>query len=64
MSSAVATAGRAPQAGQHGPQRVAEVSGSPVPAGALSLEQAVRPFGVPTGRITVIDGKHSARGMQ
>jgi acyl-CoA synthetase (AMP-forming)/AMP-acid ligase II len=56
MSSAVATAGRAPQVGQCGPQRVAEVSGPPVPAGALRLEQVVRPFGERTRGITIIDG--------
>jgi len=58
MSSTVATAVPAPQAGQHESQRMAEVSGAPVPPGALSLEQAVRPFGVTTSGITVIDGKH------
>ena len=58
MSSAVATAGHAPQAARPAPQPVAEVLGSPVPAGALSLEQAVRPFGVTDRGITVIDGRH------
>ena len=57
-ASPAAVAGRAPRAGQDNPRRVVEVAGPPVPAGALTLEQAVRPFGETSRGITVIDGQH------
>jgi fatty-acyl-CoA synthase len=38
------------------PARVAEISGSPLPAGALTLGQVVRPFGETNRGITFLDG--------
>jgi acyl-CoA synthetase (AMP-forming)/AMP-acid ligase II len=60
MKSAVSVAvvGTAPQAGRGTPQRLMEVSGPPMPGGALTLEQMVRPFGETNRGITILDGRH------
>ena len=60
MSSALANSA-VPRPVLDGPRKMAEISGGPMPAGTLTLEEMVRPFGETDRGITIIDGQHRRR---